>query len=132
MSALDSLADRARAKSRELAGRGGIKDKLAEELAEDADFLRKLKPELIKQRAKGKAPTDDEPTGVRSAPSGPQLGERPEQEPEPERMSKSGPKASGGGGGGGPNPFVVIGIALVAGVVLAKWLDWGGHAHPRW
>jgi hypothetical protein len=26
----------------------------------------------------------------------------------------------------------VIGIALVAGVVLAKWLDWRGHAHPRW
>ena len=127
MSTLDSLADKARAKSRELAGQGGIKDKLADELAEDAEFLRKLKPELIKQRAKGNAPTDDEPTEARSAPSGPQLGERPEP-PAPERKSKP----SGGGGSGGPNPFVVIGIALVAGVVLAKWLDWRGHAHPRW
>jgi hypothetical protein len=128
MSTLDSLADKARAKSRELAGQGGIKDRLADELAEDAEFLRKLKPELIRQRAKGNAPTDDEPTEVRSAPSGPQLGERPEP-PEPERK----PKPSGrGGSGGGPNPFVVIGIALVAGVVLAKWLDWRGHAHPRW
>lgn len=126
MSTLDSLADKARAKSRELAGQGGIKDRLADELAEDAEFLRKLKPELIKQRAKGNAPTDDEPTEVRSAPSGPQLGERPE---EPERKPKP---SGGGGGGGGPNPFVVIGIALVAGVVLAKWLDWRGHAHPRW
>ena len=71
MSTLDSLADKARAKSRELAGQGGIKDKLADELAEDAEFLRKLKPELIKQRAKGNAPTDDEPTEARSAPSGP-------------------------------------------------------------
>jgi hypothetical protein len=29
------------------------------------------------------------------------------------------------------SPFVVIGSALVAGVVLAKVLDWRGHAHPR-
>lgn len=127
MSALDSLADKARAKSRELSGQGGIKDKLAEELAEDAEFLRKLKPELIKQRATGSAPTDEDPTEVRSAPSGPQLGERPE--PPKAKPSK---QQSSGGNGGGPSPFVVIGIALVAGVVLAKWLDWRGHAHPRW
>jgi hypothetical protein len=123
MSALDSLAEKARAKSRELAGQGGIKDKLAGELAEDAEFLRKLKPELIKQRAAGSAPIDEDPTEVRSAPSGPQLGERPEPPAEPKQPSS---------GGAGPNPFVVIGIALVAGVALAKWLDWRGHAHPRW
>jgi len=130
MSALDSLADKARAKSRELAGQGGLKDRLADELAEDADLLRKLKPALIKQRAKGNAPTDDEPTEVRSAPSGPQLGQRPEPAPEQTPKPKPGPKPSGGGGG--PSPFVVIGLALEAGVVLAKWLDWRGHAHPRW
>ena len=118
MSGLDSLADKARAKSEELAGQGGIKDKLAEELADDAEFLRKLKPELIKKRVKGEAPTDEKPTEARQAPSGPQLGKRPK----PKGSSKS----------GGPNPFVVIGIALVAGVALAKWLDWRGHAHPRW
>ena len=123
MSALDSLADKARAKSEELAGQGGIKDKLAEELAEDAEFLRKLKPELIKKRAKGEAATDQHPTEVKPpAPSGPQLGARPK----PPKAKKS------GGGSGGPNPFVVIGAALVLGVVLAKWLDWRGHAHPRW
>lgn len=119
MSALDSLADKARAKSEELAGQGGIKDKLAAELADDAEFLRKLKPGLIKKRVKGEAPTDQKPTEVRTAPSGPQLGDRPKA-----------PKS--GGGGGGPNPFVVIGAALVVGVALAKWLDWRGHAHPRW
>ena len=32
---------------------------------------------------------------------------------------------------GGPNPFVVIGAALVAGVVLAHVVDWLGHRHPR-
>jgi|1186.fasta_scaffold262264_3 hypothetical protein len=118
MSALDSAADKLRAKSQQLAGQGGVKDKVADLLAEDAAFLPKLKPELIKKRAKGEAPTDEKPTEVRQAPSGPQLGKRP--------------KPKGPPGSGGPNPFVVIGIALVAGVALAKWLDWRGHAHPKW
>jgi hypothetical protein len=117
MSGVDSLADKLRAKSEQLAGQGGVKDKLAAELAEDAEFLRKLKPELIKKRAKGEAPTDQHPTEVK-APSGPQLGERPK----PPKAAKR----------GGPNPFVVMGAALVVGVALAKWLDWRGHAHPRW
>jgi hypothetical protein len=125
MSGLDSLAEKARAKSEELRGQGGIKDKLAEELADDAEFLRKLKPELIKKRAKGEMPTDEKPaperpTEVRQAPSSPQLGKRPKPAKQPSSS------------GGGPNPFVVIGIALVAGVALAKWLDWRGHAHPKW
>lgn len=119
MSALDSLADKARAKSAQLAGQGGIKDKLASELADDADFLRKLKPELIKKRMKGDAPTDQQPTqAAPAAPSGPQLGSRPR------------PKTSGGGGGGAM-PFLVVGAALAVGVFVAKWLDWRGHAHPR-
>jgi hypothetical protein len=119
MSVLDSLADKARAKSEQLSGQGGIKDKLAEELADDAEFLRKLKPALIKKRAKGEAPTDRKPAEAPAAPSGPQLGKAP-------RPAK--PKTSSGG----PNPLIVIGAALAVGVVLAKWLDWRGHAHPRW
>lgn len=120
MSALDSLADKARAKSAQLAGQGGVKDKLASELAEDADFLRKLKPELIKKRMKGEAPTDQQPTqAAPAAPSGPQLGSRPK------------PKRAANGGGGGAMPFVVIGAALAIGVLAAKWIDWRGHAHPR-
>jgi hypothetical protein len=119
MSALDSVADTLRRKSQELAGQGGIKDKLAAELADDADFISKLKPELIKRRAKGEAPTDREPTqGSPPAPSGPQLGKR-QKAPKPAKT-------------GGPNPYVVVGAALVLGVALAKWLDWRGHAHPRW
>jgi hypothetical protein len=117
MSALDSLADKARAKSQQLAGQGGIKDRLAAELADDADFLRKLKPELIKKRMQGDAPTDQQPTqAAPAAPSGPQLGSRPKAK-----------KPSGGGA----MPFVVVGAALAAGIFLAKWLDWRGHAHPR-
>jgi hypothetical protein len=121
MSALDSLADKARAKSEQLAGQGGIKDKLAAELADDAEFLRKLKPDLIKKRVKGDAQTDQKPTEVKPpAPSGPQLGSRPKA------------KKKGSSAGGGPSPFLVVGAALVLGVALAKWLDWRGHAHPRW
>jgi hypothetical protein len=90
-----------------------LKDKLEAELAEDREFLRKMRPELIKKRARGEAPTDVKPT----SPSGPQLGKRP----------KAAPHAKTGG----PNPFVVVGAALFLGVALAKWLDWRGHAHPR-
>jgi hypothetical protein len=110
MSALDTVADKLRSTSEQLAGQGGIKDKLAAELADDAEFLRKLKPELIKRRAKGQAPTDRAPS------------------PPPQPASPAKPKSPGGG----PNPFVVIGAAVVLGVAVAKWLDWRGHAHPRW
>ena len=92
-----------------------VKERLDAELAEDAEFLRKLRPELIKRRVRGEAPTDQAPTEIKHAPSGPQLGKRPK------------PKKAGG-----PNPFLVVGTALFVGVALAKWLDWRGHAHPRW
>jgi hypothetical protein len=119
MSVLDTLADRAQTASERLSGQGGIKSKLAGELAEDAEFLRKLKPSLIAKRARGEAPTDREPAKAPAAPSGPQLGSRPT----PPKAKRS---------RGGPNPFLVVGAAFVAGVALAKWIDWRGHAHPRW
>jgi len=31
----------------------------------------------------------------------------------------------------GPNPFVVAAAAFGAGTLLAKLIDWRGHAHPR-
>jgi hypothetical protein len=94
-----------------------LADKLHTELAEDKAFLRQMRPELIKKRLRGGAPTDREPGTAPAAPSGPQLGKRPK----PAKRSS-----------GGPNPFIVLGVALVAGVAAAKWLDWRGHAHPRW
>jgi anti-sigma factor RsiW len=118
MSALDTLADKAQAASERLAREGGLKAKLAHELADDAVFLRKLKPELLKKRAKGNAPTVLKPEEPRSAPGGPQLDERP--------------KPAKKGSAGGPNPFLVVGAALVLGIVVAKWIDTRGHAHPRW
>jgi hypothetical protein len=120
MSALDTLADKAQAASERLARQGGVKAKLAGELAEDAEFLRKLKPALIKRRLKGEARTDQPPSTAPRGPSGPQLGEHPTEVKKPKQ------------GGGGPNPFLVIGAAVVLGVVAAKVIDWRGHAHPRW
>lgn len=103
---LETLADKAAAK-------GGVAGKLADELADDASFLRKLKPSLIVARAKGEAPKNQEPGAARHAPSRPQHGPRPS------------------GKRGGPNPFAVAAAAFAAGTLLAKIIDWRGHAHPR-
>lgn len=99
---LESIVERARKG-------GGVKAKAAEAMADDPEFLRKLKPSLIAARAKGESPTEDRP----KAPAGPQL----ERLPSP--------------GKAGASPWVVVGVALAAGYTLAKVMDWRGHAHPR-
>ena len=57
---VESAANKLQQLANQMAGEGGVKAKLAEPLAEDADFIRKLKPSLIKARAKGEAPTSAE------------------------------------------------------------------------
>ena len=84
------------------------------ELAEDAAFIRKLKPSLIAARMKGEAPTD-QPAGS-AAPATPL---RATPKPKPKRT------------GAGPSPLLIVGAAFVAGIVIAKVIDWRGHAHPR-
>jgi hypothetical protein len=106
--------------SRRAAAKGGFQAKLADELLEDAEFLRKLKPSLIAARARGQAPTNQTPGSRAAAPSAPQI--------KTERMPE---KSKSGRPGGGPNPFLVAGLALAAGIALAKVIDWRGHAHPR-
>lgn len=114
---LQQLADRAAARG------DGVGEWLSEELRTDAAFLRKLKPSLVKARAKGNAPTNQEPEAPPPAsPTGPQLGSRPKPKREKKKKKK---------GGKGPSPVLVVGAALVAGIVLAKVVDWRGHAHPR-
>jgi len=116
---VERAADKLQELANQLAGEGGLKAKLAEPLAEDADLIRKMKPSLIKARAKGatEPPARDSgpPEVPPRAPARPQLG------------SRSKPRRKGGG----PSPWIVVGVALVAGVVLAKWIDWRGHAHAR-
>jgi hypothetical protein len=115
MTKADQLVDRAATRLREIADKaareGGVAAKLAQPLADDAAFLRKLKPSLILARAKGEAPTDGKPAQG-DAPSRPQLRKR--------RKAK-----------GGPNPFLVVGIAVAAGIVLAKIVDWRSRGDAR-
>ena len=91
--------------ARRAAGRGdGFGEWLAEELQQDADFLRKLKPSLVRARAQGMRPAE------------------PQSNPTPKKPKKK---------GGGVSPLLVVGAAFAAGIVLAKVIDWRGHAHPR-
>ena len=111
--AIESGADKLDGLSKKAAAKGGVAGKVADELAADAAFLRKLKPSLIARRAKGELPKDQEPGSAATrplAPAGPQHA-----------AQKS----------GGPNPFAVAGIAFGVGTLLAKLIDWRGHAHPR-
>lgn len=110
---VDQAADRLQRFANDAAAEGGFLAKLAEPLADDAAFVRKLKPSLIRARAKGETPLEGPPGHGSVTPS------------HPPAQGKS------GGSGDGPNPFLVIGVAFVAGIVLAKVIDWRGHAHPR-
>ena len=115
MTRVDVTFDRAADKLQELANKAaaqdGFKRKLAQPLADDAEFLRKLKPSLIAARVRREAPTGQPPVSGTVAPA-PQLGEKPKRQ-------------------GGPNPWLVAAVGLAAGIALAKWIDWRGHAHPR-
>ena len=115
--AVDSAADKLESLVRDAQESGGIKAKVGEKLADDPDFVRKLKPSLIAARAKGETSPEDA-TGT--ATQSPRTPARPALE------RSKGPKA-----GGAPSPWAVIGVAFAAGYVLAKSLDWRGHAHPR-
>lgn len=116
--------------SRKVAAEGGFAAKLAEPLAEDADFLRKLKPSLVAARFRGEAPTDG--YVARTATSSPippppdQMPSPPDQMPSPPEKSQK-PKGSNGG----PSPIVVAVAAFALGIFAAKLIDWRGHAHPR-
>lgn len=105
---LEGLSRKARAK-------GGFAARLAPDLADDAVFLRKLKPSLVAARMRGESPTN----GRVSSEAG--TSTPPPARPRKRRKRK----------GAGPNPFVVAGAALVAGVFMARLVDWRGHAHPR-
>ena len=108
---VDRAADRLEETARRAAEQGGLTGRLAQPLADDAAFLRKLKPSLMKARLRGELPTDQPPRSAAPvAPSGPQL-------------------ASARNSGG--NPFVIVGTAAAIGYALAKIVDWRSHAHPR-
>ena len=110
---VELAADKLEQFVREAQRSGGVKAKVGEALAEDPAFLRKMKPSLIAARAKGQSPVEPSSEAPR-APSAPQI-----ERPTPKKKS------------GGLSPWLVVGAALAGGYVLAKVLDWRGHAHPR-
>lgn len=110
---VEGAANRLQRLASQFATEGGTKARLADGLAGDAAFIRKLKPSLMAARYRGEAPTNQPPGDNVEAPSGPQLPPRPKQKRT-----------------GGPNPFVVVGVALVAGIAFAKLIDWRGRAKP--
>jgi hypothetical protein len=112
-SAVERAADKLQEAADKVAGRGGVAAKVAQPLADDAAFLRKLKPGLVARRIKGELPTNGTPaSGTPHPRSGPRPG--------PRKRSR-----------GGVNPLVLVGGALAVGIFLAKVLDWRSHAHPR-
>ncbi len=115
MSRADEIVERGsqqlRALAERAAERGGAVGRLAPSLAEDAVFLRKLKPSLIAARARG-------------IETGAGAGSGPAPLPQP-KASAPGRRRRGVG------PVAVLAAALVAGVLTARLLDWRGHAHPR-
>jgi len=119
MTKADHVVEKGANRLEHLAGKAaarhdGVGEWLAEELKNDAAFLRKLKPSLIKARARGKQAKDAPPP---SAPSGPQLSE---SQPKKKKKRRRGRKA--------PPPLVVVGAAFAAGIVLAKVINWRGYA----
>jgi len=114
MTKADHVVEKGANRLEHLAGKAaarhdGVGEWLAEELKNDAAFLRKLKPSLIKARAQSKKGKD-----APSAPPGPQLAA---SSPKKKRRNRK-----------APPPVVIVGAALVAGVVLAKVIDWRSHA----
>jgi hypothetical protein len=115
-------AQRLQRLARRAAQRGdGIGTWLSEELSADAAFMRKLKPSLIAARAKGDAP-------MTTPPGSPPPEPPPQPHAPPQRNNPTRKRTKRGGG---ISPLLVVGAALATGILVAKVIDWRGHAHPR-
>jgi hypothetical protein len=112
---VDQAADSLRKFADRAAAQGGIAATLADELADDAAFLRRLKPSAIVARARGEAPKDlPAGTGTPSATSRPLAGATPNLNP-----------------GTGVNPLLIVGAAFILGIALAKLIDWRAYGDSR-
>lgn len=141
----DQLVERGATRLQELADRAaargdGIGEWLSEELRNDAAFLRKLKPSLVKARAQANSTGSPEQAAAPAPPPEAPPADAPPVEIHAEETEVAQPPASAArpkpkkkpkSKRGGPPPVVIVGAALVAGVLLAKFVDWRGHAHPK-
>ena len=114
--AVDRLSGRLADLSDKAASRGGLVAKLAPPLADDSEFVTKLKPSLIKARAAGETPDDGSP---------------PESTREPAVARRSEQHAKRSQATAGVSPLIVVAAAAAAGILFARLLDWSGHAYPR-
>lgn len=110
--AVDTAAEKLETFVRRASAHGGVESKLAQQLRDDPEFLRRLKPSLVRARLRGSA-----------APAEPAPAASPGPSPaEPPKAKRN---------GSGPSQLVVIGAAFALGLLAAKVIDWRGHAHPR-
>ena len=107
MTSADRAFERAAGKLDELASeaeeKGGVTEKLAPKLADDADFLRKMEPSKVAQRVRG----ERSPEPARA---------------EPKRRDKR---------PGTVAALAPVGAAFGLGILIAKLVDWRSHAEPR-
>src|SRR5262249_57768120 len=106
--------------ARDLAVDGGFRRQVAEELIDDAAFLRKLKPTKIAARARGDMPV----TGVPAEPAVAVAAEREEMTLPRPAPAPEAPKQAGKKGG---NPLADVDDAVVAGTALPTRTAWRGH-----
>jgi hypothetical protein len=131
---LQRLADKAAARG------DGVGTWLSEELRNDAAFLRKLKPSLVRARAKGQTPRSDAAaaTDTEASMAEPPKSETPTRQepaapppsPPPPRPAAFKPKEKKAKRGG-PPPIAIVGAAFVAGIVLARVISWRVNADAR-
>lgn len=107
MSKADLAFERAADKLDELAAgaaeKGGIAEKAAPALADDADFLRTMEPSKVAERVRG----GGSPEGARR------------------------PPRTRAGGRSRVSAVAPAGAAFVLGVLIAKLIDWRSYAEPR-
>jgi hypothetical protein len=125
---LEGLAQKA-------AAEGGLAAKLAEPLADDAVFLRKLKPSLIAARLRGEEPAEDgfpaQPAPLVTAPSVTAPSVPAPSVSSSETSTSSRGDSSRAQGGSSAKALAAVGAAFVTGIFVAKLVDWRGHAHPK-
>jgi hypothetical protein len=113
---VERAANRLGSFARESAGETGLKGKLAEPLADDAELLRGMRPSRIAARLRGRPDDAALPSSAKEKPPAPLPSEHPRKKKSPRR---------------GPPAIVLAVGAFALGLVIAKVVDWRGHAHPR-
>jgi len=108
---VERAADKLDGIAQEAARDDGVKAKLAEPLADDAALIRGMRPSRIAARLRG-------------GPGGEAGATQPLPAPEPKAAAERKRR-------GGPNPILLAVGAFAVGLVIAKVIDWRGHAHPR-